>query len=329
MNFEKTQEQLDTLRNLTWQNGKLVEQIEKLTKMLEEKDDSTLVVEINEAKRVLADAINTKGGNSTPDESFQQLAEDIQTLPYAGISAEGVVQTEEFSFLDFCCNKDFDSIEEINDNKIKVINKDNAFYKGKIKRVSCKVLESISGNSVFSNSYLEEIDMPSLENISGQSTFSLTKLKKVILPNFKLYTGARLFQECNLLEEVIMPNLTTSNDSVMFYNSINLKTIVFGTLINTNSSFFYGGNTKNLRNITIGTQTNIDLYFQNWIATNVIAEGQSGIDELNNNLYNNLLTKLYDHSTDGETRTLRLGWLAHVTQENIDYANSKGWTLTT
>jgi hypothetical protein len=85
---------------------------------------------------------------------------------------------------------------------------------------------------------------------------------------------------------------------------------------------------KELRNITIGQSTNINLPFQNWTAQSVIAEGQSGIDELNSNLYNNLLTKLYDHSTDGQTRTLRLGWLAHVTQENIDYANSKGWTLT-
>ena len=84
-----------------------------------------------------------------------------------------------------------------------------------------------------------------------------------------------------------------------------------------------------MRNITIGVGTDIDLPFQNWTATNVIAEGQPSIDELNSNLYNNLLTKLYDHSTDGQTRTLRLGWLAHVTQENIDYANSKGWTLTT
>jgi hypothetical protein len=25
---------------------------------------------------------------------------------------------------------------------------------------------------------------------------------------------------------------------------------------------------------------------------------------------------------------LRIGWLAKVSQDNIDYANSKGWTLT-
>ena len=79
----------------------------------------------------------------------------------------------------------------------------------------------------------------------------------------------------------------------------------------------------------MGEGTDANLKFEGWTATNVIAEGQSGIDELNSNLYNNLLTKLYDHSNDGQTRTLRIGWLANVTAENIAYANAKGWTLTT
>jgi hypothetical protein len=91
----------------------------------------------------------------------------------------------------------------------------------------------------------------------------------------------------------------------------------------------FSNNNVNLRNFTIGQETDVNIQLQKWTATNVIAEGQSGIDELNNNLRTNLLEKLYDHSTDGQTRTLRLGWLAKVSQENIDYANSKGWTLTT
>lgn len=287
-----------------------------------------LLSDIESWKEDIADAINTKGGNSTPDESFQQLAEDIQTLPYAGISAEGIVQTEEFSFLDFCCNVDFDSIEEIQDDKIKVISKNYAFFERKIKRVSFKELESIVGDKTFDSSFLEEVDMPSLENISGDAVFFNTKIKKITLPNFKLYTGVRLFQECQLLEELVMPNLTTINDSVMLYRTINLKNVVFGTLTVINPNFFYGGYTQNLQNITIGAQTNINLYFQLWNATAVLAEGQSAIDELNSNLYNNLLTKLYDHSNDGETRVLQIGWLDYITPENIAYATAKGWTIT-
>ena len=124
-----------------------------------------------------------------------------------------------------------------------------------------------------------------------------------------------------------LPSLVTISGNSTFQSCTSLQNIELGTLIKCSDPFY---NTKtNLRNITIGQDTDVDLPFQNWTATSVIAEGQSGIDELNANLYNNLLTKLYDHSTDGQTRTLRLGWLAYVTQENIDYANSKGWTLTT
>jgi hypothetical protein len=124
-----------------------------------------------------------------------------------------------------------------------------------------------------------------------------------------------------------MPNLVTISGKNVFSLCAYLQNVQLGTLIYCNEPFI---NAKpNLCNITIGTNTDIDLPFQYWTATNVIAEGQSGIDELNNNLRTNLLEKLADHSNDGQTRTLRLGWLAHVTQENIDYANSKGWTLTT
>ena len=50
---------------------------------------------------------------------------------------------------------------------------------------------------------------------------------------------------------------------------------------------------------------------------------------LNENLYNGILTKLYDHSEDGEERTLRLGWYNYVSEENKLYAKNKGWNITT
>jgi hypothetical protein len=287
MNFEKTQEQLDTLRNLTWQNGKLVEQIEKLTKMLEEKDDSTLVVEINEAKRVLADAINTKGGNSTPDESFQQLADDIKDLPIDGIFMNyGLTFSSEVELQNILLMSDaytniMNEVVEIND------------YKGLIK--------------------------------TTRQNFSYDKLKKATFPNLYQIENTGGF-ESPKLEELFVPNM----EYLGYYlvRSNNIRNIHIGTLKSMfNIGVFYSVVDK-LRNITIGYNTDVSLLLQKWEAKEVILEGQSGIDELNNNLYNNLLTKLADHSQDGQTRTLRLGWLAHVTQENVDYANSKGWTLT-
>ena len=106
-----------------------------------------------------------------------------------------------------------------------------------------------------------------------------------------------------------------------------LLNIVLGQI--TSIDNLYVNSATKLKNVTIGQDTDINLPFSQWNPTTVIAEGQSAIDELNSNLYNNLLTKLYDHSNDGQTRTLRIGWLANVTAENIAYANAKGWTLTT
>lgn len=282
--FEKTQEQLDTLRNLTWQNGKLIEQIEKLTKMLEEKEDSALVAEIEEAKKVLADAINTKGGSASADSSFSKLAEDVLSMPTSGILANGVTQTEPFSFLKYITTDINNEITEIYDTDITEITRHYAFY---------------------NNIALREAVMTGVTSISVSN----------------------VFQNCLSLQSVQLPNLVTISGNSVFFNCNALQTITFGVLVVCLEPF--SNQKQNLRNITIGENTDIDLPFQNWTATSVIAEGQSGIDELNDNLYNNLITKLYDHSQDGQTRTLRLGWLAKVSQENIDYANSKGWTLTT
>jgi hypothetical protein len=147
------------------------------------------------------------------------------------------------------------------------------------------------------------------------------------LPNLATISGSYTFRDCTSLQEIKLPNLATISGNYTFRDSTLLSDIELGTISSIVDIFALAK--PNLRNITIGQGTDINLPFQYWTATNVIAEGQSGIDELNSNLRTNLLEKLYDHSTDGQTRTLRLGWLANVTQENIDYANSKGWTLTT
>ncbi len=275
MAFEKTQEELNTLRNLTWQNGKLIEQVEKLTKMLEEKEDSALIADIEEAKRVLAEAINTKGGNSVGDESFAKLAEDIRQLPESGILASGIEHAAPFDFLSCYLNDSYPVV--------------------KIKDTITKQANVTIGS--FSNITDAEFDVLEIINV----TFFMKKGNTLVAPKLKSYKA------------FVAPETAVN--------------IVLGTLESAPSITYVPAHF--LRNITIGQDTDIDLPFNTWAATNVIAEGQSGIDELNNNLRTNLLEKLYDHSTDGETRTMRLGWLAHVTQENIDYANSKGWTLTT
>lgn len=170
--------------------------------------------------------------------------------------------------------------------------------------------------------------MSALGTISGGFVFSnCPALQNVTLPSLTTISGGYTFLSCSVLQDVTLPNLATISGKYTFQSCSALQNVTFGTL--TTMSEPLSNAKPNLRNITIGQDTNINLPFQNWKATNVIAEGQSGITELNSNLYNNLLTKLYDHSQDGVTRTLRLGWLANVSAENIAYANAKGWTLTT
>ena len=151
-------------------------------------------------------------------------------------------------------------------------------------------------------------------------------LREVIMNGVTTISGSSIFQGCNSLQLVDFPNLTTISGNSIFLGCNSLQSVIFGTLLSITEPFYNAK--QNLGNITIGQDTDIDLPFQNWTTTNVIAEGQSGIDKLNSNLYNNLLTKLYDHSSDGETRILQIGWLDYITPENIAYANAKGWTIT-
>ena len=265
-----------------------------------------ILSDIEQWKEDIADAINTKGGNSTPDESFQQLANDIQTLPYAGISAEGIVQTEEFSFLKYLTTEFNNEITEINDNEITTISRDNVFY---------------------NNIALRKVVMSGVTTISNNNTFKdCTSLQSVNLSNLVTISGNQMFYFCSSLQSVNLPNIVTISGNSTFNGCPSLQSVEFGTLIRCIDPFVNAK--QKLRNITISEGTDITLPFQNWTANNVINEGQSGIDELNSNLYNNLLTKLYDHSNDGETRILQIGWLDYITPENIAYANAKGWTIT-
>lgn len=272
----------------------------------------SILSDIDQAKKDIAAAINTKGGNSTPNESFQQLADDIENLNDSFITY-GVTVDPKINWLDFICNKSIESrrsLLEIDDNLITRINANEVFINSiNLFKVNFRKLEVIDGGRMFIG-------------CSSLNIFIAEKLNTIVGYNL----GNSPFRDVPL-KNFICPRLTNTSANALFYGfNLPITNIVIGKL---NSINLFYNNILNLRNITIGQDTDIDLPFQLWIATNVIYEGQSGIDELNANLYNNLLTKLYDHSQDGQTRTLRIGWLANVSEDNIAYATAKGWTLTT
>ena len=269
-----------------------------------------ILSDIEEWKKDIAAAINTKGGDSTGDESFQQLAEDIENLNDSFITY-GVTVNPKINFLTYICSNNVEDrsyITEIDSNEVTEIVNSNVFK-------NCINLKSVS--------------LQNLASITGGDTFyGCSSLKNINIPNLASITAGNTFNGCSSLKVLSFPKLTVFNVANGFTNTNNLRLIILGKMTDINSTFLGSGQTY-LRNITIGQDTDINLPFNSWKANNVINEGQSGIKELNDNLYNNLLTKLYDHSQDGETRTLRLGWLSYVTEENITYANAKGWTLTT
>ena len=292
-----------------------------------------ILSDIEEWKKDIAAAINTKGGDSTGDESFQQLAEDIENLNDSFITY-GVTVNPKINFLTYICSNNVEDrsyITEIDSNEVTEIVNSNVFKNCiNLKSVSLQNLASITGGDTFNGcSSLKNINIPNLALITGGSTFNgCSSLKNINIPNLASITGGNTFHGCSSLKVLSFPKLTVFNVTNGFTNTNNLRLIILGKMTDINSTFLGTGQTY-LRNITIGQDTDINLPFNSWKANNVINEGQSGIKELNDNLYNNLLTKLYDHSQDGETRTLRLGWLSYVTEENITYANAKGWTLTT
>jgi hypothetical protein len=230
MNFEKTQEQLDTLRNLTWQNGKLIEQNQQLLDQLEN-GAGAIGSEIMVGKQSLVDAIEYKGGTSSAEKSLQGIAEDIKEIPnfdqwarLAGVLAGGFA-TDTLSGHNQ--NVDAGSITKIID----------IFGTFKTLRNYCFRYWDL----------LEEVILPNCEIphaiTQNQNYFEdCTSLKKVILPNSK-YPGTQIFNKCSSLEF-----------------------IEYGVLIYSTDNVLYSGVKTKLRNVTVGEGSDANLNFQLWSA---------------------------------------------------------------
>lgn len=286
---------------------------------------TAIASEIASGKQAIAQAINAKGGTASATESFSELAQDIQNTPTSGILSSGIVQSEPFSFLDYVCRQGAYPFAEIDDDSVTVINRPNAFYnQTQLTKVRMSALGVISGSCVFSNcSALQNVILPNLTTISGMEAFiNCSSLRRVEFPNLITISANYVFKDASNLKYAIFPKLSIVSANYAI-NTGSVVWVEFGTLTQLYPLSLY--TFPNLRNITIGQDTNINLPFQNWTATNVIAEGQSGIDELNSNLQTNLISKLYQ----GGGKILRLGTTLYdiTTQETRDMVTAKGWTL--
>lgn len=242
-------------------------------------------------KQQIADAINYKGGTSFPDEAFTTLAEDIKNIPNFDQYIRLAAVMAGVSATDQLTGQE---LNRQAGNLTTIIDNLGLFL-------------TLKRDAFYYWNLIEHLEFP-VAQLSYQKNYI-----------------ERTFAECPNLR--ILRLKSTKKTGVYFISgSNNIELIELGVLERFTS--LYSGEKNKLRNIIIGQNSNCSLDLNLWRAKDIIAEGQSGIDELNSNLYNNLLTKLYDYSEDGETRILQIGWLDYITPENIAYANAKGWTIT-
>lgn len=143
----------------------------------------------------------------------------------------------------------------------------------------------------------------SMQNRAFSSTS--TNIKKIIFPNCVSVTnGAILTVPCKIVEVIVLGALQT-----FVYN------------------FFYSDAT-NLRHFEVGQDTAIALDVRRWTATNVIAEGQSGIDELNYNIKTYIADKVADRTGDSSlTITFGASLYNVLTADTIAAFTAKNWNV--
>lgn len=166
-------------------------------------------------------------------------------------------------------------------------------------------------------------------------------LEYVILPNATGSIGnASTFQLQGNLHTVIMPKITAITTANNLRYCYGIETLILGTLTSFVLGTRGGGSydKPNLINFQIGDGTDCNLDLIVWTAVNVIAEGKESKLELIANAKAGIAEKVYDHSADGQTRTITIGWVATLANDTdtdviralddlADTFNAKGWTL--
>ena len=261
----------------------------------------SLLADVAEGKKQLANAINIKGGNASAESSFSKLASDIENLNDSFITY-GVTTCPKIDWLKFITTTQTDVrsfVKEIDNDKIEYINTQSCFENCiNLTKIRFSNLLGINGMKAFQScKLLSKIECDNLLTIRASYAFyDCSSLKELNLPNLISITGPNTFTNAPLIN-INIPNCKVLGANGIFKTTSYLRNIVVGTLTSLYADVF-GTRMDVLRNFTIGDNTDINLPLYQWTATRVIDKDQSGIDELNNNLRTNLLEKLADHSTD-------------------------------
>ena len=275
----------------------------------------TLDKDVEYGKQEIADAINSMGGTATEDMSLVELANAIkETIVGNNVTAKGMVAEELTYALKLMCN--YDSV-----------------YRARLTNISDSEVTDINTTSTFAYYLgLVSVKMTSLITLSGGSNFrDCTALTNVEMESLQSISGNNTFSNCTNLERVYMPAVTIINSADCFAVCQKIKEMTLGTITSISVGWVGGFPFINLRKLTIGHDTNVSLPFGQWTATRVIAEGQSGVDELNANIMAHIVPNLY--LGGGKTITFGAALYNVLTEETKKAIaesvenGGRGWTL--
>lgn len=139
--------------------------------------------------------------------------------------------------------------------------------------------------------------------------------------------GTRWQQGSQAMEIIDTPKITTFTAIFITHSAGTLHTLILGTLTQCNAGGFSGSMIA-LRHLEVGTGTAVNLQFNRWTATNVIAEGQTGIDELNYNIKTYLADRVADRTNDTAlTITFGASLYNVLTADTIQAFTNKNWNV--
>lgn len=152
---------------------------------------------------------------------------------------------------------------------------------------------------------IECVNLPSCWSVNTQAITNNTALKEILLPAFTSPVGNYQFScQNNVYEKIVVGALTTW------------------------PNLFYNYNCEKLRIFEVGTGTAVGINLTRWTATDVIAEGQSGIDELNYNIKTYIADKVADRTNDTAlTITFGASLYNVLTAETLAAFTAKNWNV--
>lgn len=147
--------------------------------------------------------------------------------------------------------------------------------------------------------------------------YAITESTSQAIPNSSSHLKKIVWPSCSVL----------ATSTLMTTPSNNVEYLEFGVITSMPYQFVYSF-MLSLRHFEVGQDTAISLDIRRWTATNVIAEGQTGIDELNYNIKTYIADKVADRTGDSAlTITFGASLYNVLTPATIAAFTAKNWSV--